>query len=396
MNFDAEKKTFSNDPGEYGDVAIFGDEKSSKVLPCVEIKRWNGENTLGIKSKKNYDADHLVVGSEVRIEDSKDYFYFNTPDPSIVKFGLVFKEKPNTNKFSFDLDGWQDFDFHYQRPLDNENEDGSTWEPNDPKQYEIDGTGGISTRPVDVNGSYAVYHKTKRDGDVYKTGKFCHIYRPRFIDSNGEFTWGELNIDNGSYEVTIPQDFLDKATYPVRANDTIGITTVGATNDSGNLDVYHSAKNTAPSTNSYTTIKMACWYSGGGTNVKMAIYNDNAGTPANGSLVSNSSSGAKSVSQTTKPTVDSEWTSGTINASLTSSSIYWLAWCTDSNNTNIAKDDTQGTRASNSTGTSYASFPPGTHPGTGTGVTNGQTWSIYAATTATATFVPRLTLMGCG
>jgi hypothetical protein len=40
--------------------------------------------------------------------------------------------------------------------------------------------------------------------------------------------WGNLHIENGIYSVEIPQDFLDKAVYPIKSNDTFGYTSIGS------------------------------------------------------------------------------------------------------------------------------------------------------------------------
>ena len=86
-------------------------------------------------------------------------------------------------------------------------------------------------------GSYAVYHQTQEGdytalgGKNYKAGKAFHIYRPRIEDATGASCWGELNIDvkAGLLTVTIPQDWLDQAVYPVRhaAGLTFGYTSIG-------------------------------------------------------------------------------------------------------------------------------------------------------------------------
>ena len=65
-------------------------------------------------------------------------------------------------------------------------------------------------------------------GKDYKVGKAFHIYRPKIIDAEGKETWGILKIENGIYSVEILQEFLDKAVYPIKSNDTFGYTTLGA------------------------------------------------------------------------------------------------------------------------------------------------------------------------
>jgi len=91
-------------------------------------------------------------------------------------------------------------------------------------------------QPENVIGSYAVYHATKKNncvgGKEYKTGKFCHIYRPHITDADGNETWGELEIDEeaGILTVVVPESFLDNAVYPVVVDPTFGYTTAGGSN----------------------------------------------------------------------------------------------------------------------------------------------------------------------
>jgi hypothetical protein len=93
------------------------------------------------------------------------------------------------------------------------------------------GTEASAHRPENVVGSYAVYHATKRnihasaqDAEKYKVGKAFHWYRPLIYDNAGHQTWGILNVDPkaGLRTVTIPQEFLDSAVYPVTIDDEFG------------------------------------------------------------------------------------------------------------------------------------------------------------------------------
>jgi hypothetical protein len=87
-----------------------------------------------------------------------------------------------------------------------------------------------SIRPDHVIGSYAIYHSSKKHNE-YGCGKLFHIYRPKVIDSTGAEAWCELLIDieDEFMKITIPQDFLDNAVYPVKLDPTTGYTTAGAT-----------------------------------------------------------------------------------------------------------------------------------------------------------------------
>ena len=75
-------------------------------------------------------------------------------------------------------------------------------------------------------GSYAAYHDSKQSNE-YKSGKAFHIYRPIIKDADGWEVWGDIEIDTEMH-ITIPQDFIDTATYPIVIDPTFGYTTTGA------------------------------------------------------------------------------------------------------------------------------------------------------------------------
>ena len=60
------------------------------------------------------------------------------------------------------------------------------------------------------------------------TGKLCHIHRPEIIDARGRRCWGDLSVVGNCLCITIPEDWLSKAAYPVIVDPTIGTTTVGS------------------------------------------------------------------------------------------------------------------------------------------------------------------------
>ena len=84
-------------------------------------------------------------------------------------------------------------------------------------------------QPSRVLGSWAVY----RPND---SGKAFHIYRPWAKDASGKKVWCELHIDTDEHgnptdnvmTLTIPQEFLDNALYPVDVDPTFGYSTAGA------------------------------------------------------------------------------------------------------------------------------------------------------------------------
>lgn len=156
------------------------------------------------------------------------------PDGDSLRWKMIFATRPLSNTYKMQLSGqWQDYDYFYQPPV------------TDPdREYEVDGelwiewtdaSGVTCSRAKKVNGSYAVYHKTKRHNargkKNYGCGKVCHIYCPKATDAIGAIAWCNLHIDGttGEYTVTIPADYLNKAVYPVIVNDQFGYTTIGTT-----------------------------------------------------------------------------------------------------------------------------------------------------------------------
>jgi hypothetical protein len=77
-----------------------------------------------------------------------------------------------------------------------------------------------------LKGSYAVYKKETLLGE--STGKLCHIHRPLIIDAMGRRCWGTLSIVENYLCITIPEQWLAEAKYPVVVDPTIGTTTVGS------------------------------------------------------------------------------------------------------------------------------------------------------------------------
>lgn len=174
--------------------------------------------------------------------------------------------KPDTNVFEYKIEGAEEFDFFYQGELTPE---------------EI--AEGAS-RPENVVGSYAVYHKTKANHRVgstnYATGKAFHILRPKAIDANGAETWAELNYVDGLLSVTVPQNFLDDAAYPVRVDPTFGYTTIGASSFALAVDSIRVVSTYPASENGTVTMLTAYHQDGSGqvSNVRPVIYSnaDNA------------------------------------------------------------------------------------------------------------------------
>ena len=201
---------YKNEPKDEIKITL-GDEDASEFIPNIELKRWN-EVSFKIKPRLSnvLSKDKILSfkGEKIKFDTPKISFemYDYEEGEGGFKFIWQLNEKPANNKVEFDIET-SGLSFFYQPPLTAEE------------------LAEGAERPPEVEGSYAVYHQTKGgmndiNGKDYKVGKAFHIYRPKIIDAEGKETWGILKIENGIYSVEIPQEFLDKAVYPIRSNDT--------------------------------------------------------------------------------------------------------------------------------------------------------------------------------
>lgn len=224
MNYSKDKNTYFEVPKKNQKDLVqkeIGDSKQADFYPQQKISRWNNECNVSIRlihDEKNPKVS--LVGDVLSWKGDKiDALFYDIPDgEGASEFEIVLKEKPESNVIMFTVVD-KDVEYFYQSPL---------------TEKEISQG---SSRPENVDGSYAIYSKTVKKnivgGKEYKTGKVGHIYRPKIIDSNGSETWGDLLIKDGILSVTIPQSFLDDAVYPVRhaAGLTFGYTTIGGTSN---------------------------------------------------------------------------------------------------------------------------------------------------------------------
>lgn len=216
------------------------------------------------------------------------------------KIDLILNEKPETNVFKYEIEGWEDYDFHYQPPLSKQNiTDVPVYKCTDIECVDREGNIVAEQLPENV-GSYAVYHKTLRDnrmgGINYFSGKVMHIPRPQIWSLSASSTkiWGDMSFEDGVLSVVVPQDFLNTAKYPVRVDPTFGYNTVGGSNfNAANFVFLGCYRDTAPED---------------GTIESISQYVSEAGTndPAiNGALYDDASSPNKQAGQGDETTVDS-------------------------------------------------------------------------------------------
>ena len=279
----------------WGEDSFIFEQAGVKGTPTVD----NGVVTL----------DSTVVKTEWFVDGNNTF-----------KWIITLKQKPPTNTYSFRLGGnWQDFDFCYQTPFENP----TKYIENGIEYYRVDHNEGpilCDIRPASVDGSYAVYHKSKKDNN-YKTGKVLHIFRPKATDSNNTSVWVELSILAGKYSGTISQSFLDKAVYPVIINDTFGYTSVGGTQSDLATNNVSAFGPFSPSSSGSVTSVSVYLYTSSEFDFTVGIYDESGNEPS--SLLKDS--GGKVF--TGGPT----WATDTLDSALsvTQGVNYWFA---DNNN----------------------------------------------------------------
>lgn len=178
-----------------------------KFVPNINAGKWHNEAWLNINhpdvvglNKPTFD------GKEIALEIGNLIHRYRIKNGKL-EYAINILHKPGSNIISLDLLFSKGLSFWYQPPLTAE---------------EID-DGHV--RPENVEGSYAVYFNKKNN--QYKTGKFCHIYRPKLIDANGKESWATITLQNNQLIILMDNKFLDTARYPIVLDPEIGYSTAG-------------------------------------------------------------------------------------------------------------------------------------------------------------------------
>lgn len=275
-SFDENTLCFSavskDNPKDKIEIEIGDSKEPAILLPQFKLMRWDNETNVSIRLKDfdNYsvmtDKNKIILGQE----DKEAHFYNIEPceehPEGGYEFEVVLKKKPKTNKIEFTLVD-KDVEYFYQPELT-------------PEEIEQG-----ASRPDEVVGSYAIYAKTPKTnwvgGKEYKCGKVGHIYRPKIIDAKGTEVWGDLHIENGILSVTIPQQFIDEAAYPIRhaAGLTFGYTTGQTSSQYSGRNSLALSKFTLSENGVVSKLTIYTQNYTDPTLMKGLIYSDNAGYP---------------------------------------------------------------------------------------------------------------------
>lgn len=236
MEYKKSNNTYFAKPKD--DVSIeLGDSKQPDFKPQAKWMRWDNEVNLSVRLVDDEKGSVVVFRSKDKIKwvrSDKEIHFYDIPVSEEFPEGgheleIVLKKKPVSNKIKFTL-RTKGLDFFYQPPLTEEikvgDEDGRVVKVTETDAFDKEGRTVIH-RPENVVGSYAVYASEDKinyvGGKEYRAGKVGHFLYPYLIDAKGwkvraEDFKIELNLEKteGFLTVIIPQDFLDRAVYPIR------------------------------------------------------------------------------------------------------------------------------------------------------------------------------------
>jgi hypothetical protein len=311
----------------------FGDIDSQDFRPKMRLGRWGDETYVSLEYEVREDITSVLDGNRIKLHTTGNIdveMYPKEPNEIVDTLGrrfqvnedggleldLILKQEPTSNRFSYRLES-KGLVFHHQAEISDEEAQkyldrseraraqGKPEKLTDEEWqsflYRLPSTlleAKRAIRPEHVVNSYAVYHEeesgdyTALGGKNYRTGKAFHIYRPKVYDANGDWVWGDLKIEEGEdrdhriLSITVDQDYLDQAVYPVTVDPTFGYTVKGGSADAWNsfdqmfgFDATPSGGGFATNITGYLTT-----HSGQG-NAKCALYNSSKNLITNGQTV---------------------------------------------------------------------------------------------------------------
>lgn len=342
-----------------------------KTKPKMTMEKWGEEVAMGVTYNGMQAAgSRKFLSSEVDWSDGDQTMQVipleasSTFEDGGYEINIVLNSKPASNVFNFSIDGADQLDFFYQPPLTDKD------------------IGEGAQQPENVTGSYAVYYKAHAnhvEGQTnYATGKAYHIFRPLVTDAKGQSTWADLSYLNAVLSVTVPQSFLDNATYPVTIDPTFGNTSIGGTSSTAStfddIEGTHAVNPGASGT--LSTVSYYLSKTIGNTDTQGGVYDSSPNLVQHGNTVTVTNASAQ------------WWDSTGLSSAITAQNYYVAFFCDCSaGNVNYFYDTVgAATRVSYNGGT----YPTWTTPGVPTG-SSGRKISIYATYTSASVATPHST-----
>jgi len=171
-----------------------------KKNPSFGINRWDG---CGLRFVPYDDEGFSIRGDKRRLlyKGRRRSHRFTIHSDTSFEYDCILLKEHDSNIISLLMEGAENFDFFRQPDF-----------VSDPF----------------LKGSYAVYKKETLLGQG--TGKLCHIHRPLVIDARGRKCWGDLSVIGNELRITIDEQWLGEAKFPVTVDPTVGTATVGSQN----------------------------------------------------------------------------------------------------------------------------------------------------------------------
>jgi len=204
-----------------------GDTRKKDFCPEIEIQKphWkHGKYRLSLHHDL-FGGDFVQVGDEIQYNKGSMTAKFR-PEPAPFKstlwqplfepvgggfnFDIDLAKKPASNRIELFIETDGNLTFTEQLPLTKEDIQAGFY------------------RHKNVEYSVAVYHATKQHRK-YLTGKHSHIFTPYIVDSSDHGVWGQLRVQNNKITLIIPEQFYQKALYPIHIDPTFGYSACGAT-----------------------------------------------------------------------------------------------------------------------------------------------------------------------
>ena len=356
-----------------------GTINESEFFPNIELYRWD---EVYFRLKPNVA---ILVNRNFVFEDDKIWFNSSAFSFEMFEHDDGFKyiwylnAKPLKNKIEFQIES-EGLDFYYQPPLYEEDYEGVYGNLSCNETHCINGSGVVYVhRPIDVVGSYAVYHNSKGgwndiDGKDYKTGFAFSIHRPKIYDSKGNWVYGKLNISDGVYSVTIPQNFLDKAVYPIKSNDDFGYQ--GSASTGGLI--------TDDTVYSFSTLTYSPTEDGDLESMTAKLNDFNSGS-FKLALFDSSDDSLQVTSSEGEVPASIQWTEVSASGSVFSATAYWLAINSEANLYYFYYDKAGDANPVWHSDDHAYDFPTGSFPDpaswSDSGSSNQNKWGIYATYT---------------
>lgn len=353
----------------------------SKETPKISFSKWNGRATMDVTYQ---GLAASTAGSRELLSNNVEWTSQSqtlqaVPIDGGIEINVKLTSRPAGNTFDFRLSNAEAFDFYYQPPLWQDiGLQAATKECGDTDC--VTTSGEHLQRDASVVGSYAVYHKRLKNHIIgqmnYATGKAFHILRPKIVDAKGNETWGQLSYRNSTLTVTVPNTFLDAATYPVLVDPVVGYATIGGSSvTSENQDNLNASRYLVTENGTLSSLNVYAASTLGTEDIYLFAYEDNAGLPEDGNLLTS----GQILNIGTTPAWNSVSVSGAV-----SPNNYWFGFVWNASTGSVYYDSVGKSYKTVNGGADYYTSLPDKWPNSGTDTLSTRAYSIYATYSETS------------